>query len=290
VNLIPVLTQSRFIRSICLLYLGLPFIFQGKMNRERSIEVIGRLGYSAKGIVYALIGWMALLSAFGQSRNSLSAQGAVGEVWKQPLGNFWVAVLAVGLLGYSLWRALQAFLDTEKKGKELKGRISRTGFLISALVYGQLALYAGAKAIGENAGSGGGERRGAEALLSLPLGWIFVVLVGAVFSVVGLWQFYRAFTARFMKQYQSSKLNSSGCTALKWVGRVGIGTRGLCFIGIGIFFLKAGWSESAREAKGLSSVFYLIANDFGTATVVLMAFGFLVYGLYCFSQAAFRSF
>lgn len=56
------------------------------------------------------------------------------------LGLIEVGLIEVGLFAYALWR-LQALLDTEEVGLDLKGIGTRLGFLISSVVHASLGAY-----------------------------------------------------------------------------------------------------------------------------------------------------
>jgi hypothetical protein len=86
------------------------------------VEKLARFGYAAKGVVYAVVGLLALQLAFGRTL---------------------LAIMAVGLLAYALWRFVQAAADPEHKGKDAKGLAQRGGYVVSGLTYGgQLGYYA----------------------------------------------------------------------------------------------------------------------------------------------------
>ena len=59
----------------------------------------------------------------------------------QPFGDAKLGLLGVGLFAYALWRLLQALLDTEEVGLDLKGIGTRLGFLISSVVRASLRAY-----------------------------------------------------------------------------------------------------------------------------------------------------
>src|SRR5688500_3445583 len=82
---------------------------------------LGRFGLAAKGTVYVLIGIAAARAALGTGDQTIDSYGALGRIAQMPLGPWLVGAVAVGLAGYTLWRCVQALLDTERKGSDLKG-------------------------------------------------------------------------------------------------------------------------------------------------------------------------
>ncbi len=68
------------------------------------IVLLARLGYAARGIVYLMIGSLAALAAFHAGGKTTNSGGILVQVFIQPMGGVLLAVLALGLAGYGLWR------------------------------------------------------------------------------------------------------------------------------------------------------------------------------------------
>src|SRR5688572_11395122 len=112
--------------------------------REHSsaIERFGRLGFAAYGTVYALVGVLAAMVALDRGGETTDTHGALNWIVEAPYGRLLLAAVAVGLLGYALWRWIQASLDTEGHGTEAKGMLVRAGYVFRGAVYAGLALSA----------------------------------------------------------------------------------------------------------------------------------------------------
>jgi hypothetical protein len=95
------------------------------------VERLARLGYAAKGVVYVLVGGLALQAALGPGGKTTDPAGALRTIVQQPFGKFLLAVVTLGLIGYALWRFAQSFLDAENKGKDAKGLVKRIGYGLS---------------------------------------------------------------------------------------------------------------------------------------------------------------
>ena len=111
-------------------------------------------GYAARGLVYLIVGFFAVLAAFG-AREETDAEGAPLEVLQQPFGTVLLGLMFVGLVGYVFWRAVQAVYDTDGHGRDARGLTVRAGLLASAFAYAALALYA-LSLIGVFTGGGNG--------------------------------------------------------------------------------------------------------------------------------------
>src|SRR5436305_13343250 len=101
--------------------------------------LVARLGYAIKGVVYLIIGWLAVMLAVGQGGKATDQSGAIQTINNAPLGNFLLVVVAIGLLGFALWSFIQALFDTEGQGNDAKGIIGRLGYAIVGASYAVLS-------------------------------------------------------------------------------------------------------------------------------------------------------
>ncbi len=51
----------------------------------------------------------------------------------QPFAKFLLALVAIGLIGYVIWRFVQAIKDPENKGNDAKGLAVRIGYAVKGL-------------------------------------------------------------------------------------------------------------------------------------------------------------
>src|SRR5437879_11631312 len=89
---------------------------------------LARLGYAVKGIVYLIIGGLALKLAIGHGGAATDQRGALQTIYEQPFGKFLLIIVGVGLVGFALWSFIQAIFDTEGKGTKAKGMLARVGY------------------------------------------------------------------------------------------------------------------------------------------------------------------
>src|SRR5688500_7214541 len=116
-----------------------PMALHMNPQRKHWIENLAKAGHVAKGLIYILVGALTAMAAFGIGGKKASSSDALFEVKSFPGGSFLLAILAVGLVGYSLWRFIQAIQDTENKGSDAKGIGKRLAYALSGLIYGSLA-------------------------------------------------------------------------------------------------------------------------------------------------------
>ncbi|MBA3315643.1 MAG: DUF1206 domain-containing protein [Planctomycetota bacterium] len=258
---------------------------------ERWLEYVARAGYSAKGIVYGVVGILAVQAALSAAR-SPDTRDALESIRTAPFGRILLGLVAVGLVGYSVWRLAQAWWDTERKGREWKGLAVRTGFVFSAIANFGLAILAGTAAFRSSSASGdggSGNRQHAAELLQWPGGWIVLVVAGLVVIGVGVGHFVLAYKADFMRDYEHIEMSQTERDWARPIGRFGLSARGVTFCLIGLFLALAGWRTNAGEVKGLGKAFNIVAaQPFGQVLLILVAVGFIAYGIFCLSQAKYR--
>ena len=76
------------------------------------VKRIAQAGLIAKGVVYILLGALGFMAAFelgGKNNNEASQTGALQTLKELPAGTILLALLATGLLCYSIWRGIQTF-------------------------------------------------------------------------------------------------------------------------------------------------------------------------------------
>src|SRR5438477_616069 len=86
------------------------------------VTMLARLGYVVKGVVYVVIGFLAILLVMGRGGGVTDQNGALKAIYASPLGEGFgrllMIVITVGLFGFALWSLIQALFDTEHKGRK----------------------------------------------------------------------------------------------------------------------------------------------------------------------------
>ena len=255
------------------------------------IERFARFGYAAKGVVYVLIGSLAALGAFKNDGGPTDSRGALKQIVYQPYGRVMLSVIAAGLAGYALWRVTQALRDTEEKGTSWKGLAVRTGYACIGVVYAGLSYSAVRLILGGDAGAGSDETtKGWTAFaLMFPLGRWLVALGGLCVIGFGLWQCYKAFTAKFRRKWKRHEMSEHARALATRAGQVGLVARGVVFGIIGLFLIQAAWRARAEEARGLGGALRALEQQpYGPYVLGAVALGLVAYGLYMFVEARYR--
>jgi hypothetical protein len=253
------------------------------------MERLARLGYATEGAVYALIGLLAAGAAFGAGGRTTGQRGAFEIVAKSPFGSILLSLIALGFLGYALWRSVQAIMDPDGEGTDVKALGKRVGYGVSALVYASLAFSAVGLVLGTASDGGGSTDDWTALVLSWPLGQVLVVGVGAAVVGVGLHELYQAYEANFLEYL---KLDEMGEKARQWTerwGRLGIAARGIVLGIVGAFLIRAALEYDPQEARGLGGALQtLVQQPLGPWLLGAVALGLVAYGLFMLSVARYR--
>ena len=249
------------------------------------IRRFSRVGYMTKGIVFSIIGILALLAAFGTGGETTGTTGAVESVATMPFGRLLLWIIGIGLFGYIAWNLIKAIKDPQGEGKDAKGIVKRIGYFVSAIIYGNLAIGAILLAMRQKSSSGGGESEQeiSARLMEQPFGVWLVGLVGVIIMVYGLYELQSGARLKFMEQLKTHEMNAKEKSAAEKAGRVGLIARGLVLAMIGFFFLRTAWTHNPDESKGVGGAFDELASQpYGMFLLAIVAAGFILYGIYQF--------
>lgn len=255
------------------------------------VEWMARFGYAAKGVVYVVMGVLAVLAAVTAGGGSTTDQnGAFHTIEEAPYGQVLLGVVAIGLMGYVLWRSIQAVADPDGEGLDLKGVAKRIGYAGSALIHAFFAFAAANLAAGAGGGRGASAEEWTGWFLSLPLGWLLVAATGIGIVGVGLYQIYEAYHSKFKKYLKLGALSDGEHGWIEHGGRFGVAARGVVFVVAGVFLVLAGLRTDELEVRGLGGALSAILEQpfFGNLLLGVVAVGLVAYGLLMVAVARYR--
>lgn len=255
------------------------------------VERMARFGYATKGAVYIVVGALAMKAAFGIGGEATDTRGALQTIEEQPFGKVALATVAFGLIGYVLWRWLQAIADPDEKGSKLKGILIRIGYAGSGLVYAGMAFTAAKVLIdvGDTDSSTEVQQDWVARLLSMSYGRWLVGLAGACVLGFGLYQIYKGLSAKFRKRLKLGEMSKSKKFWATLSGRIGYAARGVVFCIIGSFLIQSARQYDPSQAKGLDAVLQALSQwPFGPWAMGTVAAGLIAYGFYMLVEARYR--
>lgn len=247
-----------------------------------------KAGYASRGVVYLLLGGLALASAIGSGGRTTDTKGALLELFDTGFGVVAFVVLGLGFLCYAAWRLVQSLADADDHGTDAKGLAVRGGLLVSAISHSALGIWALYAALSQGSrDSGGGGKDGIAAwILSQPFGPWLLGLVGLAILGAGGAHIVKGATRGFEKWFEADETKMK---AIRPFCIVGLISRGIVFIIIGGFFGYAAFTVDPDKAGGVREALeWLRGQDYGTALFALAAFGLVCFGIYSFIESVYR--
>jgi Domain of Unknown Function (DUF1206) len=245
------------------------------------VERLARVGYLAKGLLYITIGLVAARAAFGPGRTT-DTQGALRVVHGMTFGRVILLVMAGGLIGYAVWRVVEAIVDPDGRGSGAKGVALRAGSAGRGLLHGALAVTALRLAYGDRSATSNDQaREWTSVAFDLPAGGLLVWIIAASVVGYGVYQLYRSYAPKLGRQLDLSQLREPARAWVVGVSRFGIAARGVVFCLIGFFLARAASQRDAAEVGGIRA-------RFGRWPFVVVALGLAAYGIYELVNARYR--
>lgn len=258
-----------------------------KLGRSKGFCWFARFGIAARGVVYIVIGILAIKVAAGAGGKAADQQGAMQAIAKQPGGTLLLAMVAIGLLGYASWRLLRAALGGTQGQDDAKDRIDGVASGISYAI-----LFAAAVKILVGSGGGGGGANPDDAaggVLGWPGGPWLVGIAGAVVIGVGLQQGYKGITRSFMEGTNTTSMDDRVEHAYTAFGVFGHLARMAVFGLIGWFLIKAALDFDPNEAVALDGALAKLADaPYGPFLLGLVAAGLIGFGAFSLVESRYR--
>ncbi|MET8461156.1 DUF1206 domain-containing protein [Streptomyces parvulus] len=252
-------------------------------------EGAARAGLTARGVIYLLVGILALQIAFGTGNREADRGGALEEIADKPFGAVMLWALGIGLVGMALWRLSEAaFGATGKDGHKAKKRLPAAARCVfyAFVAYSVLAFAAGA------GGSGSSDEQSRDVtrkVLEMPAGQWIVGLAGAGIAVAGVVIAVQAIRRSYHKKLKLGALSSRARTLLDVTGVGGGVARGAVFAAAGAFAVRAAVDYRPDQAKGLDDTLRSFAQTpLGPWLLALVAAGLVLFGVFSFALARWR--
>jgi hypothetical protein len=257
--------------------------------RSRQLEWLARAGLVARGVVYGLIGILAIKVAFGAGGETTDQQGALKSIAGQPFGKVLLVLVAIGLAGYALWRLVRAAIGRgpETGADDAKDRISG---VVSGIAYAALCVTAVKILIGSSSSSSSSKTEKATGgVLDWPLGRYLVIAAGLVVLGVAVDQALKGIKQKFLEDSKTEQMSPGVDQAFTAVGVVGHLARAVVFALIGWFVVKAAIDYDPDKAVGLDQALAKLSSSaFGPVVLGIVAAGLIAFACYSVLDARYR--
>jgi hypothetical protein len=260
-----------------------------QVARTDSFEGLARAGLIARGVVYGIIGILALKLALGDGGEATNQQGALQTIAQGPFGKVLLALMAIGLIGYAAWRLIRAALGhgpeaTDDTKDRIAGAVS--GIAYAALCVTALQILFGSGSSGGPSNNPDGTTGG---VLDWPAGQVLVVIAGLVFIGVGLDQARKGLKKEFLEESKTEEMSSEVRKAFTAIGVSGHVARAIVFALIGWFLIRAAIEYDPDKAVGLDGALAELGQAaYGPILLGIVAAGLICFAAYSVADARYR--
>lgn len=257
---------------------------------SRWLEWLARLGLVARGVVYVLIGALALQIAFGDAGSQADQGGAIREIADKPFGTALLWLLAAGFTGLALWRFSEVAFgpagaddDKTERGKSLARALLYTFFSVTTFAY--VLGKSGSAAEDSDQKSTSATAR----IMEHGGGRALVAVVGLVLIGIGCYMAYEGVAKKFLEKLRTAQMSSSVRGVVEKLGVFGSVARGVVFGLAGVFVLYAAITFDPAKAKGLDGALRSVAEaPLGPYLLGLVAIGLIAFGAFSMCEARWR--
>lgn len=239
---------------------------------KKFVNFLVRFGFIVRGILYLLTGWYGFVAAIGLSGGTKDTFQIVNILGGVIFGKISLILLFIGFIGYGIWGIIRSL----RKGNFFV----RIGYLISGLSYLSLSLIPLDLFFNLSVVDSTNYKNTALFLFRLPGGTFSVVVIGLIIIASGIGQIVYSVQEKFKKSLKPMKSDKKE-KILVTTGKFGYLVRGLIFSLIGFFFLKAGITGNASQAKDLGQIlFWSWQQNGGPFMLGAISIGLVALGIY----------
>jgi hypothetical protein len=245
---------------------------------KRAARPLAIMGCISIGVVYVLVGILALLALAGVRTGSADEGRMVQVVLELPAGAVLVWTTVAGLVGYVIWRGVEALADPYDFGSDWRGLAHRAAIASTAVGYGMLAWTAG-RIVLEGAGSGEAERQSLVAtVLAWPTGRWLVGGLGGVLLGFAVAQIYVIVRRRYLTELAIDDCPRAWRAAVHGLAGYGYAARAVILGVLGYFLLEAAWRVDPSAVGDTDSAFDFIGGGMvGDTLFFIVALGTVAY-------------
>jgi Domain of Unknown Function (DUF1206) len=251
--------------------------------RSRPMAALTRVGLACRGVLYALIGVVALQIAAGDGSQEADKAGAIATLAGLPFGAVLLWIMAAGFAALALWQASEALFGG---GKAIERAESAARTVVYVLVFTTLfSMMTTDKAPSDDQKS----RDLTAGLLGLPGGPVIVGAAGLGLVVLGLYWVRRGATKGFREELDLGSMSPRARSVMERLGFGGYVARGVIATLAGVFVGQAAITYDPGKAGGIDATLRQFAGTpAGPWLLAVVAVGLLLFAGYCFGEARWR--
>ena len=247
---------------------------------------LARAGLAARGVIYILIGVVAVLVALGQSKREADQLGALQLLAGKSYGLVSLWLLGIGFAAYALWRLSEAAFGVAGEGRGAGPRLKSLG---RAIIYAAFSYLTFTVIHGTAKSQSKRQQDITATAMRHTDGRVLVGIIGAAVVIAGIVLIVEGIRKKFMKYLQTAQMSARMRRAVELFGMTGTIARGLVFALAGALVVDAAVTHKASESGGLDkALLTLRGQPFGEFLMMLAALGLLIFGIYGLCEARWR--
>src|SRR5690242_14907014 len=173
-------------------------------SRSPAAHFLARAGLTARGVIYILVGGVAVLVALGRSSREADQQGALHLLAGKSYGMVSLWLLAIGFAGYALWRLSEAAFGVTG---EPPGAGPRLKSLARAVLYAGFAYLTFSVISGTRHSQTRQQQDMTATAMQHTAGRWLVGIVGLIIVIVGLVLVSEGVRSKFMKYLRTGQMS-----------------------------------------------------------------------------------
>jgi len=255
-----------------------------RVANSRTFDRLARLGLVCRGVLYLLIGLLALRISFGSGSEEADESGAIATLAGTPFGSVTLWLMLVGFAALAVWQLMEAAVGSGDTGARAEAA-ARTAF------YGVLvAILANLLLAGDGPESSDQHAKDLTAkALGFPAGQLLVTAAGLGLLSLGLYWLYQCLTRRFREDLHTGRMSPRTRSVVTALGVVGYATRGVIAGLAAVFLVRAAIEYEPDRARGLDATLRSFADTAaGPWLLTVIALGLLLFAAYCMAEARWR--
>lgn len=257
-----------------------------RASNSPAAHFLARAGLTARGVIYILVGWVAVLVALGHGSHEADQQGALHLLAGKSYGLVSLWLLAIGFAGYALWRLSEAAFGVSG---EPRGAGPRLKSLARAVIYAGLAYLTFTVLSGTDRSQSRRQQDITATAMQHTPGRVLVGVAGLAIVACGIALVVEGGRKKFMKHLRTGQMGHRARRVVRVLGMTGSIARGLVFALVGVLVIDAAVTHKASESGGIDKALLTLRDQpFGELLMMLAALGLVVFGVYGLCEARWR--
>jgi len=259
-----------------------------RVSDSKPLEYLTRTGFIGYGLVHLAFAWLALQIALGHPSDEGDQSGAFRQLEQEPFGRVLLVITTVGLLAMAVWQLLEAAVGHQ--AEQGRRRVAERVVSLARTVTYLFLAWTGFRILTGNQVSSAGQQQNATAgLLGSGGGRFLIGLAGLLVIGIGVGMAIYGFKRAFQRKLRIARMSRRTRTVAIRLGQVGYIAKGVAFAVVGILLGDAAVTHDPAESRGLDAALRAVSHQpFGVFLLILIAFGFASFGVYCFFQSKYR--